>query len=231
MEQDMNNEMEIDLIQLIKIILREWKLISIITIGALVLVSGYTFIALKDTYIAESSMIVQVTEGESSHPNLVTGQNLVDTYTEVIESDRVLNKLRSNLNLDLSNDTLRNMINVSGVNDTLIINLTVESSDKELVAVIANELVSIVNITSAEFDGLDKVEVLDVAKTSIAPDGPNKMLYLAVGILLGGMIGVGLVIGIEFLDKSIRTGKDVEDVLGLRLLGVIPDYNMDEEGI
>ena len=57
------------------------------------------------------------------------------------------------------------------------------------------------------------------------------MMYLAVGILLGGMIGVGLVLGVEFLDKNIKVGKDIENVLGLRLLGIIPDYDMDEGGL
>ena len=231
MEQDMNNEMEIDLIQLFKIILRGWKLISIITVGTFVLVFGYTFIVLHRTYIADSSMIVQVTEGEVNHPNLVTGQDLVDTYAEIIESNRVLSQLRSNLDIDLSNDTLREMINVSGVNDTLIIHLTVESNDEELAAEIADELVNIVENTSVIYDGLDNIEVLDSAKTSTSPNSPNRMLYLVIGILLGGMVSVGLVIGLEFFDKTIKTGEDVENILNLRLLSAIPEYTMDEEEV
>ena len=228
MEQEMNQELEIDLLNLVKIILRKWLLISLITLAALVVAGGYAYFVLDDTYTAESSMIVQVSnEGESDYTNLLTGQRLVDTYTVIAESNLVLDELRLNLDLDLSNATLRNMINVSSVNNTLVINLTVESEDKLLAMNIANELVNIVKDLSSDFDGLDNVEVLDVAKIPTSPSGPNRMLYLAVGILLGGMIGVGLVLGFEFLDKNIKRGKDVENILGLRLLGIIPDYDMN----
>jgi len=73
----------------------------------------------------------------------------------------------------------------------------------------------------------EDVEVLDEAKVPASPSGPNRMLYIAVGILLGGMVGVGLVLGFEFLDKDIKTGKDIESHLGLRLLGVIPEYDLE----
>ena len=92
----------------------------------------------------------------------------------------------------------------------------------------ANELVVIVKSLSAEFDGLENVEVLDTATTPLIPSGPNRMLYLAVGILLGGMVGVGAVLALEFLDKNIKTGKDIENKLGIRVLGSIPHYSMDE---
>jgi capsular polysaccharide biosynthesis protein len=105
----------------------------------------------------------------------------------------------------------------------------VESSDPVLAKDIANEVVSIVQVLSNDFENLDNVQVLDIAETPDSPSGPNRLLYMAVGILLGGMIGVGIVLAIEFLDKNIKKGKDVEQYLGLRLLGTIPEYDMDEE--
>lgn len=229
MEQNMNQEMEIDLIHLIKVILRKWLLIGVITIAVAIVAGGYAYIMLDDVYVAKSSMIVQVTStGDSEYTNLLTGQRLVDTYREIAESNRVLEELKINLDIDYTNSALREMISVVSVNDTLIINLTVESTDPKLASNIANELVTIVKQLSTEFDGLEEVEVLDTALTPTVPSGPNRMLYVIVGILLGGMIGVGLVLGFEFLDKNIKTGKDLENILGLRLLGLIPDYNMDE---
>ena len=59
MEQDMNQEVEIDLIHLIRIILRKWILIGIITIATAIVAGGYAYIMLDDIYVAESSMIVQ----------------------------------------------------------------------------------------------------------------------------------------------------------------------------
>ncbi len=229
MEQETNKEFEIDLSQIMKIIFRKWILIGVITVFMGVMAGGYAYIMLDDVYVAESSMIVQVTSNsDSDYTNLLTGQRLVDTYTEIAESNRVLEELRTNLGFEYSNITLRSMINVVSVSDTLIINLSVESSDPVLAKDIANELVLIVKDLSAEFTGLEDVEVLDVALTPTAPSGPNRTMYIAVGLLLGGMIGVGLVLGFEFLDKSIKNGQDVENILNIRLLGLIPEYDMDE---
>ncbi len=229
MEQEINKEVEFDLIYLIRVIFRKWILITAITLIALIVVGGYAYYMLDDVYTAESSMIVQVTNtGESDYTNLLTGQRLVDTYTEIAESNKVLDQLRLNLDVSYTNSQLRGMISVASVNDTLIINLAVESTDKYLATDIANEVVSIVRDLSAEYEALDNVEVLDIAKIPVSPSGPNRVLYLAIGILLGGMIGVGVVLAIEFLDKNIKTGKDVENVLGLRLLGLIPIYESDE---
>jgi capsular polysaccharide biosynthesis protein len=229
MDNEINQEVEIDLLELLKIILRKWWQIGLVTLLGLILAWGYAYLVLDDEYTAESSMIVQVTsEGDSDYTNLLTGQRLVDTYTEISKSNRVLSELRSNLDIDLSNTTLRNMITVSSVNNTLIIELSVESTDAVLAKRIANEVVTIVQSLSAEFEGLENVEVLDTATTPVNSSGPNRILYLAVGILLGGMVGVGLILAIEFLDKNIKTGKDIENKLGIRLLGTIPHYSMDE---
>lgn len=230
MDPEMNQELEIDLISLIKVLLRKWWLIGGVTFVGLVLAAIYAYVMLDDVYTAESSMIVQVSNtGDSDYTNLLTGQRLVDTYTEIATSNRVLDELIDNLDLSYTKSQLSSMIQVSSANDTLIIKLDVESTDPVLARDIANETVSIVRDLSTEFANLDNVEVLDTAETPASPSGPNRILYVAVGILLGGMIGVGIVLAIEYLDKNIKRGKDVENFLGLRLLGTIPEYELDEE--
>jgi capsular polysaccharide biosynthesis protein len=158
----------------------------------------------------------------------MTGQRLVDTYAEISKSDRVMNQLKDDLDLDMSNQAIRNMIAVNSVSDTLIIRLSVTTTDPALSQDIANQLVVIVKNLSDEFEGLEDVEVFDSATLPLGPSGPNRMMYSAIGLLLGGMIGVGLVFLREFLDKKIRTTKDLEDKLGIRVLGAIPYYDMDE---
>jgi len=231
MDQSTNQEYEIDLLHLIKLVLRKWILVGAITIVVAIIAGGYAYIALDDTYSANSSMLVQAQDTETSdYQNLLTGQRLVDTYKEIAISNRVLEELVTRVdNAEVSVASLRNMITVSSVNDTLIVKLSVESYDPELSSEIANEAVLIIQELSQEFNGLQEVEVLDTAQVPSNPSGPNRMLYIAVGILLGGMIGVGLVLVIEFMDKHIRTPKDIEQHLGLKVLGTIPDYDMGSE--
>lgn len=229
MEQENNQDLEIDLLSLFRLIIRKWWLIGIITFAGLVLAGSYAYLVLDDTYTAESSMIVQVTEsGDSAASNLSTGTRLVDTYAEIAKSNRALDELIANLHLELTTNQVKNMISVNSVNNTLIIELVVTSEDPVLAKEIANELVSIVQGLSTEFDGLETIEILDIAIVATTPSGPNRTLYLVIGILLGAMIGVGLILALEFLDKNIKTGKDIENKLGLRLLGTIPEYDMNE---
>ena len=218
MNEEMNQELEIDLISLFKLLLRKWWLITIVTVIGLGASAFYAYGMLDDVYSAEASMIVQVTStGDSDYTNLLTGQRLVDTYTEIATSNKVLDELIVNLDLDLTKEQLRSMISVAGVNDTLIIQLDVESTDAVLAKDVANEIVSIVTHLSTQYENLDNVEVLDVAQIPEVPSGPNRLLYVVVGILLGGMVGVGIVLSIEFLDRTIKTTKDVENLLDVRV--------------
>ena len=108
MGQNENQEVELDLIHIIKIILRRWILIGVITFAVTILAFGYAYLMLDDVYTAESSMIVQVTNtGDSDYTALLTGQRLVDTYTEIAESNRVLEELKTNLVIDYTNSQLR----------------------------------------------------------------------------------------------------------------------------
>lgn len=226
----MEKELELDLMELFYIILRKWKLIVAACIVFASLGGVYAYTRLEDEYTASSSMIVQVTNnGDSEYTNLLRGQTLVGTYTEISESTHALSELKSNLELDYSIATLKDMITITGVSDTLIIGLKVESFNPKEAEEIANELVLIVQRLSIEYEGLDNVEILDVATIPNSPSGPNRLMYIAIGFVLGGMLSVITVLAFEFLDRSVKTSKDLENSLGIRLLTSISDYKVENE--
>lgn len=66
------------------------------------------------------------------------------------------------------------------------------------------------------------VEVVDKAVPGLKPVRPNKPLNIALGIIIGLVVGVGLAFFIEYLDTSVKTIDDVERSLGSPVLGVIP---------
>lgn len=175
-------------------------------------------------------MIVQVTNStDSEYTNLMTGQRLVDTYAEIVRSNRVMDELKEDLDLNMSNGTIRGLINVRSVSDTLIIKLSVSCVDPVKARDIANQIVLIVKDLSVEFEGLEDVEILDIAELPTSPSGPNHILHIMIGTVLGGMTGVGLIVLLDVLDTKVKSTKDLEQKVGIRLLGVIPNYHMDEE--
>jgi succinoglycan biosynthesis transport protein ExoP len=66
------------------------------------------------------------------------------------------------------------------------------------------------------------VEIVDKAEPGLRPVRPNKPLNIALGIIIGLVVGVGLAFFIEYLDTSVKTIDDVERTLGAPVLGVIP---------
>ncbi|HUR44688.1 MAG TPA: polysaccharide biosynthesis tyrosine autokinase, partial [Candidatus Saccharimonadales bacterium] len=66
------------------------------------------------------------------------------------------------------------------------------------------------------------VQIIDRAEPGLRPVRPNKILNIALGVIFGLAIGVGLAFFIEYLDTSVKTIDDVERALQAPVLGVIP---------
>lgn len=70
--------------------------------------------------------------------------------------------------------------------------------------------------------GINNITVVDKAKVPKFPIKPNLMLNLLIAIALGLGIGVGLALLLEHLDDTIKQPEDMEKLLGLPVLGIIP---------
>ncbi len=66
------------------------------------------------------------------------------------------------------------------------------------------------------------VEVIDIAEPNKRPISPNLFMNVLLSVFVGLGAGVGLAYFIEYLDTSIKTADDVERILGLPVLGLIP---------
>lgn len=66
------------------------------------------------------------------------------------------------------------------------------------------------------------VAVADEAVVAEEPDSPRPLLIGILGAFLGGLIGLGLVAVLEFMDTGLRRGDDVEELLGTRVLASVP---------
>jgi chain length determinant protein EpsF len=65
------------------------------------------------------------------------------------------------------------------------------------------------------------VAVLNPAVVPTEPSGPRVLLNTLVAFLLGTVLGVALALLLELLDRPVRSGGDIKDMLGIPVLGTI----------
>lgn len=222
----------ISLQDLFRIIWENTALILIITMWVTVIGIVYTFAIVTPKYTADTSLIVQVdveATGTNEQSAIVIANNLIGTYKEFIVSNKVLETVREDIpelaNASLS--SLKNSISVSTTSNILIIHIKVENESPELAQEIANQIVEnsieIANDDQNPYILLqDKLIVLDVAKLPENPSSPNKMLNIAISIILGGIIALGVVFLKEFFNNKYKSIEEVEKHLNVKVIAAVP---------
>ena len=74
------------------------------------------------------------------------------------------------------------------------------------------------------------VQVVDRALVPGGPYRPSLVRNLTFGLMLGFALGLGVVFFVEYLDRSVKTTEDVDRILGLPLLAVIPEVGQRSDG-
>jgi len=99
----------------------------------------YSFYYVKPMYKSSATVVlVQNDISVSSKGNTITqtdialNQNLLSTYTKIVKSNKVLTQVIQNLNLDMSEQELSDKIEVSAINNTEILKISVSNLDSNL---------------------------------------------------------------------------------------------------
>ncbi len=69
------------------------------------------------------------------------------------------------------------------------------------------------------------IQVVDKAEFPTKPFKPNKQLNLILAAVVGLFLGVGLAFFFEYLDNTIKTPEDVEQLIRLPSFGMVPDIS------
>jgi capsular exopolysaccharide synthesis family protein len=64
--------------------------------------------------------------------------------------------------------------------------------------------------------------VIEPAVRPLAPSKPNRLMLILLSFVVGAITGIGTVLVVEQHDQSMKNAEEVEDLLGLPVLGAVP---------
>lgn len=209
---------------------KRWLLIVLITLAATLLSAVVSFFVIKPTYKADISVIIGKPKSEAStdqtnYNDVMMYQKLVKTYSQFAKSRTVAENVINKMNLNMKVETLQSMISVSPMGDTEFLTITVKSKDPKQAMQIANQLAKSLKEVSYNVKKADNVQMLDEAQLPTSPDSPKPLLNIAIAFFIGLMISVGVVFLIEYLDNTVKSAEEIEKLIGLPVIGVIPNIN------
>ncbi len=223
-------EMEetISLKEIFEVLKKRILMIVWITLGAAILAAVVSYFVLMPTYESSSQFIVnqkqqQDTAAQYTAGDIQTDVQLINTYNVIIKSPAILDEVVEELNLPYSVSELGGKINVTSEENSQVVTVTVTDEDPAKAVQIANTTVETFQSNIAEIMNVDNVSILTKAELgeNPTPVAPNPILNIAIAIVLGIMVGVGLAFLLEYLDNTVTTEEDVEKKLGLPVIGVI----------
>ncbi|HGQ6006036.1 TPA: capsular polysaccharide biosynthesis protein [Streptococcus pneumoniae] len=223
------NTIEIDVFQLFKTL---WQRKLMILLVALVTSAGafaYSTFIVKPEYTSTTRIyVVNRNQGDKpglTNQDLQAGTYLVKDYREIILSQDALEKVATNLKLDMPAKTLASKVQVAVPADTRIVSISVKDKQPEEASRIANSLREVVAEKIVAVTGVSDVTTLEEARPATTPSSPNVRRNSLFGFLGGAVVTVIAVLLIELLDTRVKRPEDVEDVLKIPLLGLVPDFD------
>lgn len=224
-----NKEIAIDVVQLFKILWKKKIAIILTAIVAAVLAFGVSSFVLTPEY-SSTTRIYVVNRNQSDNAGLTNqdlqaGSYLVKDYKEIILSQDVLEKVISNLKLDKTVKELTKKIQVTVPVDTRIVSIVVKDPEPEEASRIANALREVAAEKIIKVTRVSDVTTLEEARPALTPSSPNIRRNTALAFLAGGAVMVVSVLLLELLDDRVKRPEDVEEVMNMPLLGIVPDLN------
>ena len=224
-----NKEITIDIVQLFKILWKKKIAIILTAIVAALLAFGVSSFVLTPEY-SSTTRIYVVNRNQSENAGLTNqdlqaGTYLVKDYKEIILSQDVLEKVISNLKLEQSGKGLSKKIQVTVPVDTRIVSIVVKDDQPEEASRIANALREVAAEKIIKVTRVSDVTTLEEARPALTPSSPNIRRNTLLAFLAGGAVMVILILLLELLDDRVKRPEDVEEVMQVALLGIIPDLN------
>ncbi len=227
------DEDEIELMDLVFILIRRWKLIVMVAIPVIVL--GLAFAMTRPSvYSAEATLMVSSGQIYSinnlDNAEISKNQKLVSSYTEIARSKSIMRSVIRKLDLDEEPEEVAKLVKVTPVEDTEFIKISYKDKNSQRAALLTNEVAEEFISKIKKVMSFENLKIVEKAEVPTKPLPKKRALILAISIVLGGMLGVFIAFMMEFLHSKLRKPEDIEKIMGCSVLANIPDFNIEKIG-
>ena len=214
----------------IRIIRKRWRII--IAAMLVVLAGAALATALSPKVYEANTQLFVSTSGGNDTSALLQGSSFtqarVKSYADVIATPKVLDPVIEGLKLDTSAEKLATHITATVPLDTVLIEVAVTDPSPRQAADIANAVGIQFTNTVADLENVGngktspvKVTIVTTATVPTAPVSPKPTRNLALGVVLGLLLGLGLALLRDLLDTTIKGEKDCAEVTDATVIGSI----------
>lgn len=201
----------------------------ILIISLFILCVGITvsllFFVLQPIYGAQTQILVIQQNGTESYTwdNTETDLRLINTYNVIIKSPAILNQVIERLDLKQSSEQLMKQIVVSNESDSQVVTIEVEDESLQNAVAISNAVAEVFKEEIPRLMRVDNITILSAAtqEENTEPVKPNKLLFISIAALVGVLLGGGVALLLEALDTTIKSERDIEEILKLPIMGVV----------
>ena len=150
-------------------------------------------------------------------------QKLLKTYAQMIQTNDIVSKAINDKKLNLNSKNVLKKLKVSPSEDTQVIEITYVDTDKYLAKNLLDSITAMFIKESHELIPNGKVKTIEAVRLPDKPVSPNKIKNIAIGLVLGLVLGSGLAVFLAFTNNTFKSKDELEEVLGVPVIGTIPD--------
>lgn len=204
-----------------------WILITVIL--AIGIGNVYAILTRIPMYKSNTTIVLvsENTNETYNNTDLQMNKNLVGTYSEIIKSRKVIEPVISNLGLSYTYEQLRSKVSVESVTNTEIIRVAVSDDEAQTATRIANEIASVFTTEIQKIYKLNNVSVVDKAVVATKPYNVNYLKDIVIYTAIGMVLSCGIIFIKFYFDTTIKTSEEIENKLGLTVLGIVPKVDKD----
>lgn len=212
---------EIDLVELMYYLLTKLHYVVICAVVCAI-VAGIYASARTPVYTATSKLYIVGQTGSSLLADLQIGSYLTMDYQEVFRTWEVHQMVNDELGTNYSYSTLQGMLTVENPQDTQVLYISVQHTDSQMAADIANAYASAAKRFITETMGTDEPSTFSVALVPSVASNRSVTSYVIRGCLLGTILALGVFVAYFLVDNRPKSPDDIMKCAGIPTLSVIP---------